>query len=236
MAHQAEPTGSFTTRMFTVGSDGSDRHILDPSGFTSHFIWRDSRHICAWTRPKGRPNGFYLFTDQSETVETVGEGIMTENGHNTYVPKTDNEWILNDTYPSKPSRHQCPYLFHVPSGQRVELGKFYSPPEYTGEWRCDTHPQQQRRQEHCDRFAARRRTATAHDRYQQDHWPGIDSITSDRACQLKIDSRQMRLSSFECLVMRGHLNQLADVATHQSTMLERSAKSAAADKALNLIS
>ena len=25
-------------------------------------------------------------------------------------------------------------------GRRVELGAFHSPREYTGEWRCDTHP------------------------------------------------------------------------------------------------
>ena len=26
------------------------------------------------------------------------------------------------------------------TGRRVPLGHFYSPPAYTGEWRCDTHP------------------------------------------------------------------------------------------------
>ncbi|MCH2211274.1 MAG: hypothetical protein MK110_08220 [Fuerstiella sp.] len=136
----AEPTGGFTTRMFTVGMDGADRMILDPSGFTSHFIWRDSRHVCAWTRPAGKKAAFYLFRDQSDRVEVVGDGLMKFNGHNTYVPNTDNEWILNDTYPDAQTREQKPYLFHVPTGRRVELGRFHSPPIYTGEWRCDTHP------------------------------------------------------------------------------------------------
>jgi Tol biopolymer transport system component len=31
-------------------------------------------------------------------------------------------------------------LYEVASGRRVPLGHFRSPPEYTGEWRCDTHP------------------------------------------------------------------------------------------------
>ena len=87
--------------MFTVGMDGSERYILDPSGNTSHFIWRDNQHICAWTKPEGKRDAFYVFRDQTNEVEVVGEGVMTENGHNTYVPNTDNEWILNDTYPSK---------------------------------------------------------------------------------------------------------------------------------------
>lgn len=29
---------------------------------------------------------------------------------------------------------------YVPTGRRVFLADFYSPPEYQGEWRCDTHP------------------------------------------------------------------------------------------------
>lgn len=136
----AEPTGGFTTRMFTVAMDGSERYILDPSGYTSHFIWRDPEHVCAWTRPAGKKSAFYLFRDQTNEVEIVGDGVMTLNGHNTYVPGTSNEWILNDTYPDRKTREQKPYLFHVPSGRRVPLGGFKSPLVYKGEWRCDTHP------------------------------------------------------------------------------------------------
>ena len=63
--------------------------------------------------------------------------MMTVNGHCTYLP--GNRWILNDTYPDK-QRDQHPYLYDVATGRRVPLGHFRSPPEYTGEWRCDTHP------------------------------------------------------------------------------------------------
>ena len=49
----AEPYGRFTTRMFTVSLDGTERFILDPSGHTSHFIWRDAQHVCA--RGPNRP-------------------------------------------------------------------------------------------------------------------------------------------------------------------------------------
>lgn len=133
----------FHTRMFTAKLDGSDLFVLDPSGNTSHFIWRDESHVCAWTKPDGKDAAFYLFEDKTRNVEIVGEGIMTVNGHNTYVPGTNGEWILNDTYPDK-NRRQNPYLFHVPTGKRVPLGGFVSPPEYKGEWRCDTHPRSSR--------------------------------------------------------------------------------------------
>ncbi len=133
------PTGRFTTRMFTANVDGSDPYVLDPSGHTSHFIWRDPEHVCMWTKPKGKKAAFYVVKDKTREVEIVGDGVMTKNGHNTYLPIEGNDWILNDTYPDG-DRNQNPYLFHVPTGQRHPLGGFHLPKVYSGEWRCDTHP------------------------------------------------------------------------------------------------
>lgn len=132
------PTGRFWTRMITANLDGTGVYVLDPSGYTSHFIWRDPEHICMWTRPEGKKDAFYLYKDQTNQIEIVGDGIMTKNGHNTYLPQSTN-WILNDTYPDG-KRNQNPYLYHVPTQQRYSLGEFHSPPVYKGEWRCDTHP------------------------------------------------------------------------------------------------
>ncbi|WP_286764459.1 MULTISPECIES: hypothetical protein [Rhodopirellula] len=131
--------GGFVTRMLTANMDGSDLHVLDPSGYTSHFIWKGDDAVTMWTRPAGKPNGFYVFEDQTNLVRPVGGGKMPTNGHNTYLAGDYGDWILNDTYPSK-SRRQTVYLYHVPSDRRFDLGHFPSPKRYTGEWRCDTHP------------------------------------------------------------------------------------------------
>lgn len=143
-AERYENVGGFGTRMFTANLDGSGLYVLDPSGYTSHFIWDGGEHVTAWTRPAGRPAGFYRFQDRTSEVEPVGAGVMTRNGHNTYVPGTDNEWILNDTYPASEDRKQTLYLYHVPTGRKVVLGRFYEPPEYRGEWRVDLHPRASR--------------------------------------------------------------------------------------------
>lgn len=131
--------GGFITRMITANVDGSDVYVLDPSGHTSHFIWRDPEHVCMWTRPQGKKAAFYLYKDKTRKVEIVGEGVMPRNGHNTYLPLKNHAWILNDTYPDK-NRNQNPFLYHVPTNKRFSLGEFHLPPEYKGEWRCDTHP------------------------------------------------------------------------------------------------
>lgn len=139
-AADGRATGGFTTRMFTADRNGSDLYVLDPSGHTSHFIWRDARHVCAWTKPEGKKAGFYLFRDRTRKLEIVGEGVMTRNGHNSYLPFEKKEWILNDTYPDRARRRQTLYLYHVPTRKRIDLGHFHLPPEYSGEWRCDLHP------------------------------------------------------------------------------------------------
>lgn len=137
-------SSGFITRMVTVNIDGSDKYILDPSGHTSHFIWKSPKELCMWTKPLDKDWGFYLFKDKTEKIEPVGEGIMTQNGHNTYVPNTNNEWILNDTYPQGDGRLQELYLYHVPTKRKVVLGKFHEPKKYTKEWRNDLHPKASR--------------------------------------------------------------------------------------------
>ncbi len=130
---------SFGTRMLTAAADGSDVRVIDPSGYTSHFIWRDPDHILAWSRADSHGDAFYLYEDcQGGKIEVVGKDVMPHNGHCTYLP--GNEWILNDTYPQGKERNQNPYLYHVATGRRVPLGHFSQPTEYRGEWRCDTHP------------------------------------------------------------------------------------------------
>jgi len=129
--------GGFGTRMLTAQPDGSDIRVVDDYGRTSHFIWRDTRHILAWAWHPSHGNDFYLYEDGTRKVEVVGKDIMTQNGHCSYLPS--NKWILNDTYPDK-QRKQNVYLYNVDTRKKIPLGGFYLPPQYKGEWRCDTHP------------------------------------------------------------------------------------------------
>ncbi|MHC4192110.1 MAG: hypothetical protein ACYSUB_20970 [Planctomycetota bacterium] len=135
MAGKAGRVGG--TRMFTASLDGKNIRLVDGYGHTSHFIWRDHRHILAWAKHPSYGYAFYLYEDGTDKVEIVGKNVMTTNGHCSYLP--GNEWILNDTYPDQ-QRMQHLYLYHVSTGKKITLGRFYSHPQYTGEWRTDTHP------------------------------------------------------------------------------------------------
>ncbi len=127
----------YGTRMLTADADGGNIHVLDPHGETSHFIWRGPRHILAWAWHPSQGRKFYLYEDRTENVKVVAPEVMIQNGHCTYLPGT--RWILNDTYPDS-QRNQNVYLYNVESGERRSLGRFHSPDDYRGEWRCDTHP------------------------------------------------------------------------------------------------
>jgi hypothetical protein len=125
------------TRMLTATPNGTDLRVVDDNGMTSHFFWRDPKHVLAYSK-HSEGMGFYLFEDGGkQTIEIVGKGVLAGDGHCTYLP--GNEWILNDTYPDA-KRTQHPHLYHVATRRRIALGHFPSPPEYKGEWRCDTHP------------------------------------------------------------------------------------------------
>lgn len=130
----------FATRLFTASTtDGNDLYPTDPYGKTSHFVWRDPKHILAWAWHPSLGDKFYLYEDKTTNVQPVGPDLMTVNGHCTYLNRENNRWILNDTYPDK-QRNQNVYLYDTQTGKRRELGSFHSPEQYTGEWRCDTHP------------------------------------------------------------------------------------------------
>ena len=136
------PSGEFT-RMFTAAMDGSDLRLIDGNGYTSHFIWRDPKHILAHSiQPRfGMQKQFYLFEDATGgSIEVVGKDTMVVDGHVTYLP--DRNWIVCDTYVQK--GFQYPYLFHVPTNRKIPLGKFAAPKPYRGEFRCETHPRHSR--------------------------------------------------------------------------------------------
>jgi hypothetical protein len=97
----------------------------------SEVIWNDRRGID--------------FVSIIKDIKTGRERIFPKA---VYSLSPDGKWaigtdfsrIQNDTYLQRDTREQVLYLFHEPTIKTVQLGRFYSPPEYTGEWRCDLHP------------------------------------------------------------------------------------------------
>ena len=52
---------------------------------------------------------------------------------------SDERWILTDQYPDE-TRHRALILYHPATNRRIDIGRFYAPPELDGPTRCDLHP------------------------------------------------------------------------------------------------
>ena len=92
---------SFHTRAFTVNSDGTEPYVLSTL-FTAcafaYFVWRDPEHVFAFAWHPSHGDRFYLYEDRTENVTVVGKDVMTQNGHQTYVPGTGgNPGLLRTT-------------------------------------------------------------------------------------------------------------------------------------------
>lgn len=130
------------TRFITSSVDGSVIHIINDSRMTSHFCWKNEKQILAWANRPEIGNHFYLFDDaQKQKYKVIGKDILKTDGHCRYLQNQD--WIINDTYPDENRQIEL-YLFNTKTNQKIVLGKFYSDPEYSGEWRVDLHPRQSR--------------------------------------------------------------------------------------------
>jgi hypothetical protein len=146
-------------RLFTANPDGSELTLLEcgdhplPSRLTgagevgifdyeksiyqlSHPTWRDDDHVLIWG-PHAHEAHYHLYTDRTAKVEVIGRHCLTENGHMTYSP--DKRWILSDTYPDD-TDHRLLILFDTLSGQRYDIGRFYTDPQLGKVNRCDLHP------------------------------------------------------------------------------------------------
>ncbi|MBN1910060.1 MAG: hypothetical protein JW818_10000 [Pirellulales bacterium] len=133
MFHRWVGTGGQPTRVFTISPEGGPVRLLSARA-ASHWTWRDPNHVLIWA------SGAYRLYKDDGSGEPKATLWKAPNGHQTYIPGTNNEWIVTDTYPRGAKRECCVYLVHPASGRFVPLGRFASPKEYGGEWRCDTHP------------------------------------------------------------------------------------------------
>lgn len=130
------------TRMCTANAtDGSDVFIVNHHPMTSHLFWRDSNHIVAYAHRPQFGNQVYLFEDKTDQFEVYGKNSFNwGDTHISYIPHTNNKWVLNDSYPVGKERLQTVFLYNVDTGEKIILGRFPSPKEYKGEWRTDLHP------------------------------------------------------------------------------------------------
>lgn len=125
-------------RLYTCRPDGGELICALDTGRISHYDWLDEDHILVWARRAEGGERFLLVDVRNGSYTTYGEGVLTEDGHDSFSP--DRRWVLNDTYPDA---HDMRTLMLVswPEGKRIDIARTWSPKSrWWGEIRCDLHP------------------------------------------------------------------------------------------------
>jgi hypothetical protein len=171
--------GGMHSRLCAADFENPAPEVLLDSGMASHFAWKNDGEVLIWARPAGTPasvgktglarkilvplyhkffksspalrqkisgDSFLLFKLSGEKPTSVGKGIITEDGHCSFSP--DGNWLMTDTYPER-EHWRVLQLFHLPSRELTEVGRFYSLPDkkygVRKDWdlsnlRTDLHP------------------------------------------------------------------------------------------------
>ncbi len=80
--------------------------------------------------------GYLKCRDLTGTTGILGEGLLTENGHNTWT--RDGRWMLTDTYEDDQG-YRSLLLYDSREGRLHRIGRFLSPFNRSV-YRCDLHP------------------------------------------------------------------------------------------------
>ena len=126
------------TLMFTASPDGSGLRPVLGDGMVSHYDWRNDRQLLAWTRIGDGGDHFYLIDETTGQYQVIGTELLTQDGHCSY--SHNGKWILTDTYPDSSTHLRTLKVYIVAQGREVVVGRYLSPPPFSGEIRCDLHP------------------------------------------------------------------------------------------------
>lgn len=125
-------------RLYVCRPDGEELVCTLDTGRISHYDWLDEDRLLIWAQRKEGGERFLLVDVRDSTYSAYGEGVLTEDGHDTFSP--DRRWVLNDTYPDRYDMRTL-MLVNWPDGNRIDIARTYSPKaKWWGEIRCDLHP------------------------------------------------------------------------------------------------
>jgi surface carbohydrate biosynthesis protein len=125
------------SRLFTCNIDGSELHLLNEGENTSHYTWKSDNLLLATSTHNKLGLKYYLYEDKNNFRTIYGHNKLNEDGHPTFIPQSNN--IITDTYPDSDNYRKILYFDALENDVKI-ISKHYSPPEITGELRCDLHP------------------------------------------------------------------------------------------------
>ncbi len=131
------PTGKRNIRMLTSDINGENIRLINGSGHSSHYCWKNNDILLCYSTIDGKGTGYYLYEDGLGSVQIVGAHELTEDGHPSFIP--GKEEIITDTYPDKYGESSL-LLYQLSNESISVLAKEFLPTKFRNETRCDLHP------------------------------------------------------------------------------------------------
>ena len=132
-----DPKRPFQDRFFIANPDGTGLTLLHDREYFSHFCFLSETRILGYGRDGDGADNYILFDLETGSEALFAPDHFDTDGHCSYSP--DRRWLLTDTYPDR-DHLQTLILYDTVQGRRIDIGRFFAPPDLVGPVRCDLHP------------------------------------------------------------------------------------------------
>jgi hypothetical protein len=130
------PSGRRKTRIITINLSDGSLQCPNNTGQTSHYCWVDDDNLIIFGAHEDGIYQYYLYDLNSSQRKIIGKNNLRQDGHPTIINRS---YMITDTYPNN-VRLQYLLGYDLVSSSLSQIAKFYVPPNYVGEVRCDLHP------------------------------------------------------------------------------------------------
>lgn len=132
------PGGPRHIRMLSGNAEG-DLRLITNDRHVSHYCWLDDERLLIYGTPRDGCPGYYVYRDDGTLApcEDWCAVLPETDGHPSI--SVDGRRVVTDTLPDSLSERSIVVLDRRTS-KPTEIARFYSPPIYRGETRCDLHP------------------------------------------------------------------------------------------------
>ena len=133
-----EPSKKRHVRLIVYHVEQAELAIMESTRSVSHYCWLDNKGLLVTTK---EASGKRQITVYDATHLNMCDVFLMgkSDTHPMLHPKMADS-VLCDSYPVGFGRRQYLYLFDLKERNMKEFAWFYSPPEFTGQVRCDLHP------------------------------------------------------------------------------------------------
>ncbi len=123
-------------RAITMNVDGSDIRDVTKGDHVSHYWWLNDQEILLYGTDPKEGQGYHVYDQSGRHIKKLDKHIPRLDGHpHARAP----QWFVSDNVVNKRFERDL-WLYDIGTQARIDLAAFYSPPQFSGEIRCDLHP------------------------------------------------------------------------------------------------